>query len=162
MWCVAPIILGCISPGWRLSKVAVFLDGSCPCVILSWFRKTVCWKKLLHFRNLSAGVALNVRFTTNGMYAKNNTHVCVALTGHHRVIAACDLHYCLLPQGEALRTSRSAFPIAKKWFYDQDVKVVPCAAFTQKTCVRCVSLKKGGDVDAASPLPMRWMCDLPR
>jgi len=41
--------------------------------------------------NLSVGVALNVRFTTNGMCVKNNTHIYVARTSNNRVIAACDL-----------------------------------------------------------------------
>jgi len=42
--------------------------------------------------NLSAGVALNVEFTTNGMFAKNNTHVYAARTSNNRVIVAWNLH----------------------------------------------------------------------
>ena len=38
--------------------------------------------------NLSVGVALNVRFTTNGMCVKNNTQIYVARTSNNRVIAA--------------------------------------------------------------------------
>jgi len=53
-----------------------------------------------------------------------------------RVIAVHDL-YCLLPQCEVLFTCRSGFPIAKKWCCDQDVKVVPGADFTKRTCDRC-------------------------
>jgi len=56
------------------------------------------------------------------------------------VIMACELYCCLLPQCEALRTCRSGFPIATKWCYDQDVKVVRNSAFTQRTCDRCGSL----------------------
>jgi len=41
--------------------------------------------------NLSAGVALNVKFTTNEMCAKNNTHIYVARSSSNRVIAVCDL-----------------------------------------------------------------------
>jgi len=62
--------------------------------------------------NLSAGVALNVCFTTNEMCAKNNTHIYVVRTSNNRVIAAHDLYCCLLPQCDALRTCRSGFPIA--------------------------------------------------
>jgi len=36
----------------------------------------------------------------------------VAQTSNNRVIAACYLYSCLLPQREALRTCRSGFPIA--------------------------------------------------
>jgi len=36
----------------------------------------------------------------------------VARTSNNRVIMACDLCCCLLPQCEALRTCRSGFPIA--------------------------------------------------
>ena len=69
---------------------------------------------------------------------------------------------CLLPQCEALRICRSGFPIATKWCCDQDVKVVRSSAFTQRTCDRCGSLKKGGDVVATSPVVLRWLCDSPR
>jgi len=61
--------------------------------------------------NLSVDVALNVRFTTKGMRAKNNTHihVYVARTSNSRVISSRDLYYCLLPQCETLCTFRSGF-----------------------------------------------------
>jgi len=62
--------------------------------------------------NLSVGVAFNVRFTTNGMCAKNNTHIYMARTSKNSVLMACDLYCCLLPQSETLRTCRSGFPIA--------------------------------------------------
>ena len=52
------------------------------------------------------------------------------------VVACC--HY------EALCTCRSSFSIAKKWCCDQDVKVVPSATLTKRTCDRCSSLGKGG------------------
>jgi len=55
--------------------------------------------------NLSPGVALNARFTTNGMCAKNNTHMYVARTNNNR----SDLCCCLLPQCEDFRTFRSSF-----------------------------------------------------
>ena len=51
-----------------------------------------------------------------------------------RVIMACELYCCLLPRCKALRICPSGFPIATKWCCDQDVKVVPSSAFTQKTC----------------------------
>jgi len=43
-------------------------------------------------------------------------HVYLARTSNNRVIAACDLHCCLLPQCETLRTCCSGFPIATKLF----------------------------------------------
>ena len=82
--------------------------------------------------NLSASVALKVRFTANGICAKNNTHVYVARTSNNRVIAARALYCCLLPQCEALCICRSGFPIAINWCCDQDVKVVPCETFAKK------------------------------
>jgi len=36
----------------------------------------------------------------------------VARTSNNRVIMACELYCCLLPQCEALRMCRSGFPIA--------------------------------------------------
>ena len=72
-----------------------------------------------------------------------------------REIAMHDLYCCLLPWCEALRTCCSGFPIASKWCCDQDVKVVPSSAFTQKMHDRCGSLQKGGDVVATSLLVLR-------
>jgi len=62
--------------------------------------------------NLSVGVVLNLRFTTNGMCVKSNTHIYVARTSNNRMIMVCDLYCCLLPQCEALHTRCSGFPIA--------------------------------------------------
>jgi len=62
--------------------------------------------------NLSIGIALNVRFTTNGMCVENNTHIYVARTSNNRVISSGDLYCCLLLRCEALRTCRSSFLIA--------------------------------------------------
>ena len=44
--------------------------------------------------NLSVGVTLNVRFTTNGMCAKNNTHIYVARTSNNRVIMISTVACC--------------------------------------------------------------------
>ena len=41
-------------------------------------------------------------------------HVYVAQTSNNRVIAACELYFCLLPQCEALCTCSSGFPIATR------------------------------------------------
>jgi len=38
-------------------------------------------------------------------------HMYVARTSNNRVITACDLYFCLLPECEALRTCPSGFPI---------------------------------------------------
>ena len=62
--------------------------------------------------NLSTAVALNVRFTMNGMCTKNNTHIYVARTRNNRVIMVCNLYCCLLPQCEAFRTCCSDFSTA--------------------------------------------------
>ena len=62
--------------------------------------------------NLSIGVALNVRFTTKRMCAKNNIRKFVARTSNNRVIATHYLYCYLLPQSEALRTCRSSSRMA--------------------------------------------------
>ena len=62
--------------------------------------------------NLSAGVALIVRFATNGMCVKNNTIIYVARASNSTRDCEHDLYCCLLPRCEALRTCRSRFPIA--------------------------------------------------
>ena len=87
--------------------------------------------------NLSAGVALVVWFTTNGMCAKNNNTHAWSEQAIIREIVMHDLYCCLLPLCEALRKCHSGFPIATKWCCDQDVEVVPSSAFTQRTCDRC-------------------------
>ena len=43
---------------------------------------------------------------------RTTPHIYVARTGNNRVIMACELYCCLLPQCEALRICRSGFPIA--------------------------------------------------
>ena len=48
------------------------------------------------------------------MWVKNNTHLYVERTSNNRVIMACDLYRCLLPQCEALHTCCSGFPITTK------------------------------------------------
>jgi len=62
--------------------------------------------------NLSAGVALIVRFATNGMCVKNNTIIYVARASNSKRECEQDLYCCLLPRCEALRTCPSGFPIA--------------------------------------------------
>ena len=67
--------------------------------------------------NLLVGVALKVRFTTNGMCAMSNTEIYVAWTSNNRVISSGD-HCCyLLPQCEVLHTCRSSFLIATQEIY---------------------------------------------
>jgi len=74
-------------------------------VQLVWFivnRRGCCF-------NLSVGIALNVRFITNGMCAKDNIHIYMwheqAIIG----ILSGDLYCCLLPQCEALRMPRLSY-----------------------------------------------------
>jgi len=105
--------------------------------------------------NLSVSVVLNVRFATNRMYVKNNTHIYVSQTSRNRMSTTWDLHCCLLPQCEALHTCRLGFPITIKWCFDQDVKVVSGATFTKRMCDSCGSQQKGGDVVATSQLMLR-------
>jgi len=57
-------------------------------------------------------VALIVRFTTNGMCAKNKNIYAWREQAIIREIATQDLYCCLLSLCEALRTCRSGFPIA--------------------------------------------------
>jgi len=52
-----------------------------------------------------------------------NSWLCL-LTVMTRVISLGELYCCLLPQCKALRTCCSGFPIATKWYCDQDVAVV--------------------------------------
>ena len=110
------------------SRISCTLDDFC---------LQCCWKFFV-------SVELNARFTTNGKCAKKDTHKCVAWTSiikwprwvtsnnacepsEHlivqyllmvtaRVISSCYLNCCLLPQCEALSTSRSSFSIAIKLF----------------------------------------------
>jgi len=67
--------------------------------------------------NLSVGVALKVRFSTNGMCAMSNTQTYVTWTSNNRVISSGDLNYCLLPQCEALHTCRWSFLITTQEIY---------------------------------------------
>ena len=71
---------------------------------------------------------------------KEQKYMYVARTSNNGVISSDDLHCCLLPQCEALRICRLGFLITRKSCCDQDVKVVPGLAFTQRTCDRCGSL----------------------
>ena len=43
---------------------------------------------------------------------RTTPYIYVARTSNNRVIMACELYWCLLPQCEALRACRSGFPIA--------------------------------------------------
>ena len=107
-----------------------------------------CYK----YCSFSFRVVENVRFTTKGLCVKNNTHV--SRTSRNTLSTTWDLCCCLLPQCEALRTFCSAFPITTKWCFDQDVKVVPGATFTKRTCNGWGSLQTRGDVVATS----WWRC----
>jgi len=82
--------------------------------------------------------AFSSREVTLGQMRKIGIHFII----YPRVIAACDLYCCLLLQCDALRTCRSGFPIATKRCCDQDVKVVPGAAFTKTTRDRRSAFKK--------------------
>jgi len=62
--------------------------------------------------NLSVGVALIVRFTTNWTCVKNNTIIYIARANNSKRDCEHDLYCFLLPRCEALRTCRSGFPIA--------------------------------------------------
>jgi len=96
--------------------------------------------------NLSVGVSLNVRFTTNGMCAKNNTHIYVTRTSNNRVIVARDLYCCLLPQCEALRVCRSGFPIATVGHLHLQHRHLLCCCVPSlklaKSCDRCYTRVK--------------------
>jgi len=91
-----------------------------------------------HCCNLSVGVALNVWFTTNGMYAKNNTtymwreQATIEWLRRMIYIVACR-------HSAKLCAYAARFPIATKWCCDQDVKVVLCETFAERTCDRCGS-----------------------
>ena len=102
--------------------------------------------------SLSVSIVVNVRFTTNRMCMKKNTHV--ALTSRNKMSTTWDLYCCLVPQWEALRICCSAFPITTNWCFDQNMKVVPGTTFTKRTCNRCGSLQKREDVVATYRLAL--------
>jgi len=92
---------------------------------LSSVRGALAWEKFFHggslvdwifpgresvvakflFTVATSPLALSVRFTTNGMCVKNNTHIYTWREQAIRMIVACS-------QCEALPASRSGFPIA--------------------------------------------------
>jgi len=140
----------------KFSQFALYLSLSLSVVSKSLAQ--LCCKSGNH----SVSVVLNVRFVTNGLYVKINTHIYASQTSRNRMSTTWDLYCCLLPQCEALHTCRLGFPITTKWCFDQDVKVVPGAIFTKRMCDRCGYLQKGGDVVATSQLMLRWKCDSPQ
>ena len=97
-----------------------------------------------------------MQFTTNGMCMMNNTHV--TRKSRNKMITSWDLHCCLVQQWEALRTYCSAFPITAKWCFHQDVKVVPGATFTKRTCNVCGSFQERRNVVGSFQLPLHWKC----
>jgi len=102
--------------------------------------------------SLSVSTVLNVRFTTNGMCVMNNTRL--PRTRRNKISTTWDLYGCLVPQCASLRTCCSAFPIKTKWYFDQDVKLVPGTTFTKGTWNRCGLLKKRGMLLQ----PLGWRC----
>ena len=112
--------------------------------------------------NHSVSVVLNVWFTTNRMYVKNNTLKYVSQTSRNRIRTTWNLYCCLLPHCETLHTCRLGFPITTKWCFDQGVKVMLGATFTKRMCDKCASLQKGGDVVATFQLMLRWKCNSPQ
>ena len=131
---------------WYTARILCFNNSSKEIVLL----QPLCWRCVecvIHHER-------DVR--------KEQNYINVVRTSNNRVTSSGDLYCCSLPQCKALRTCRSGFPIATKWCCDQDVECVPGLAFAQRTCDRCGSSKKGGDVIATSPLALRWMCDSPR
>jgi len=101
---------------WPIRQVSMLIYWSW-CIILLQLLLWNCLDCMIHHK-------WNVR--------EEQKYICVAWTSNNRVIAACDLYCCLLPRCEALCTCHSGFPIATKWCCDQDVKVMPSSAFTQK------------------------------
>jgi len=85
---------------------------------------------------------------------KEQHQIYVARTSNNRVIMACELNCCLLPQCKVLRICLSGFSIATKWCCDQGVKVVTCETFTKKRAVSAVRCKKEGMLLQ----PLGWRC----
>jgi len=79
--------------------------------------------------NLSVSVVLNVRFTTNGMCMKNNTHIFVVRTGRNRMSTTCDLYPATM-WIFAHKLSRLSNRNNVVLLCDQDVKVMPGATWT--------------------------------
>jgi len=131
---------------YMFSQFAFYLSLS-----LSRFKK--CFLAQLCCR---LSVVVTVWFATNGMCVKNNTNV--ARTSRNEMITTWDLYCCLVLQGEPLCTCCSTFLITMKWYFDQDVKLVPGTIFTKRTCNMCGSLQKQWDVVATSRLALHWKC----
>ena len=130
------------------------------CILLVSFTLSVISKSLAQpcckCCSLSVSVVVNVRFTTNGMCMKNNTHV--ARTSRKKMSTTWDLYCCLVPQCEALRTCCSTFPITTKWCFDHDVKVLPGATLTKRMWDGCGSLQKSVDVALKVQFTTNGMC----
>jgi len=85
----------------------------------------------------------------------NNTHM--ERTNRNEMITTWNLHYCLVQQWEALRTCCSAFPITKKWCFDQDLKMVPALQVQpsqKERAIGVVHCKNEGILFE----PLSWRC----
>ena len=124
------------------------------CILLVSFTlshfKNSCLTLLQVLKSLS--VVVNVRFVTNGMCVKNNTHV--AWTSRNRLSTTWDLYCCMVPQCGALCTCSSVFLITTKWCFDQDVKVVPGTTFTKRCAMGAVHCKH----EEMLLQPLVWRC----
>ena len=85
---------------------------------------------------------------------RTTPYIYVAQTSNNRVIMACELYCCLLPQCEALRICRSEFPIATKWCCDQDVKSCGVQPSHKERAIGAVRCKK----EWMLLQPLRWCC----
>jgi len=103
--------------------------------------------------SLSVNVVVNLRFTTNGMCVKSNTHV--ARTSRNWMSTAWDLYCCLVPQCEALRARCLAFLIRTKWCFTQGVKVVSGKHSQKERAVGAVHCKNEGM--RLQPHGWRWI-----
>ena len=133
----------------KFSQFALYLSLSLS--VISKSLAQPCYKHC----NLSVSIVLHLRFSTNKC-AWRTTPLYVVRTSKNRMSTTWDLQYSLPPKCESLCICCSAFPITTMWCFEQDVKMVPGATFTKRTCNWCCSLQKGGDVVAASQLAWHW------
>ena len=124
------------------------------CYIQNYHTFIWCHEISIHCCKLTVGVALNMRYTTNGICAKNNTKNYGAWRSNHRVIMACDLYCRLLPQCEALRTCHSDFPIATKWCCDRMWMSCQAQPSQKERVIGAVRCKK----EVMLLQPLHWCC----
>ena len=95
------------------------------------------WKRQ-HCHSLVATSPVVLRWLCDsprtGWAWRTTPYIYVARTSNNRVIVACDLYCCLLPQCEALRICRSGFPIATVYRLMSVIEIVSLFCNWSRLC----------------------------